>query len=200
MRLNADNRTIQSLLIAFCLFASCRFLFAQGFVSDWPELHKQDLSRWAAKSNLSVQFLSKLTETATREDANDVEEGYFQYLIENVDAKSFSQRNQILLSTWAAGTGHCLTLYVLKKEGSRIEKVWQSHDNLCTASILGAAKTQAMPDGRIIVRYREYSQDHDHGARQEPPILRVKVIYKWDGVTYVNAGRTERPESHVSGR
>lgn len=56
-----------------------------------------------------------------------------------------------------------------------------------------------MPDGRIIVRYREYSQDYDPG-KEEAPVLRVKVIYKWDGATYVSAGRTVRPEPHVKSK
>jgi len=143
--------------------------------------------------------LSELTETATYDDAKEVEDGYFWYFIENVDMKTLSKRKHILLSTQAAGTGHCLTLYVLKKNGARLEKVWQSQDNLCTTSVLGAAKTQAKPDGRIIVRYREYLQDYGP-EKAEAPILRVKVIYKWDGATYVNAGRTEWPEPRVSGR
>jgi len=199
MRGNSDNKTTRCLLIALCFCVSCRFLFAQGFVEDWPELHKKDLSKWAAKTGLSFRFLSELTETATYDDAKEVEDGYFWYFIENVDVKTLSKRKHILLSTWAAGTGHCLTLYVLKKDGARLEKVWQSQDNLCTTSVLGAAKTQAMPDGRIIVRYREYLQDYGP-EKAEAPILRVKVIYKWDGATYVNAGRTEWPEPRVSGR
>lgn len=196
MRLISGNRTIQCLFIALCLCVSCRYLFAQGLASDWPDLHKKDLSKWAAKTGLTFRLLSQLTEAATHDDAKDLEEGYFQYLIENIDTKTLSERKHILLSTWAAGTAHCLTLYVLKSEGTRFAKIWQSYDNLCTASVLGAAETQAVPDGRIIVSYREYSQDYDPG-KEQAPVLRVKVIYKWDGVTYVNAGRTVRPEPRV---
>jgi hypothetical protein len=199
MRRNAYNRTIHCLLIVFCLCVSCRFLFAQGFVEDWTELHKKDLSKWAAKTGLPFRLVSELTKTATRDDVRNVEEEYFWYTIENVDIKTLSQRKHILLSTWANGTGHCLTLYVLKQEGAHFEKVWHSTDNLCTESVLGAAKTQAMPDGRIIVRFREYSEDYD-GEKDQPSILRAKLIYKWDGATYAYAGRTLRPEPRVSGR
>ena len=190
---------IHCLVFVLCLCVSCRFLSAQGFVEDWPELHKKDLSKWAAKTSLSFRFVSELTKTATHDDVKDVEEEYFWYTIENVDTKTLSRRGHILLSTWAAGTGHCLTLYVLKHEGAHFEKVWQSNDNLCTESILGAARTQAMPDGRIIVRFREYSEDYDR-AKEQPRILQVKLIYKWDGATYAYAGRAARPEPAVSGQ
>ena len=192
---NVYSRTIHCLVVVFCLCVSCRFLFAQGFVEDWPELHKRDLSKWAAKTGLPFQFVSELTKTATRDDVKDVEEEYFWYTIENVDTKTLSKRGHILLSTWAAGTGHCLTVYVLKHEGAHFEKVWQSNNNLCTESVLGAAKTQVIPDGRIIVSFRDYDRE-----KEEAPILRVKLIYKWDGATYVYAGRTVRPEQRVSGR
>jgi hypothetical protein len=45
-----------------------------------------------------------------------------------------------------------------------------------------------MPDGRIIVKFREYSEDYDR-EKEEAPVLRVELIYKWDGTTYVYAGR-----------
>jgi hypothetical protein len=192
-------RTLRGLLLAFSLCASSDFLLSQGFSPDWPELHKKDLSKWAAKSGLSTRLLGELAETATHHDAKDVEDGYFQYFIENVDAKTLSKQKQILFSTWAPGTGHCLTLYMLKKEGTHFEKIWQSYDNLCTRSILGAAETQAMRDGRITVRYREYSVDSDP-KKAALPVLRITVTYRWDGATYTNAGRTERPEPTVSTR
>ena len=112
-------RTLQGLLLAFSLCASSDFLFSQGFASDWPELHKKDLSKWAAKSGPSARLLSELVETATHDDAKDVEDRYFQYFIENVDAKTLNKQKQILFSTSAPGTGHCLTLYVLKREGTQ---------------------------------------------------------------------------------
>ena len=196
---NVQNRTIQWILVAFCLFVSSRTLFAQGYASGWPEYHKKDLSNWAAKSGLSFSLLTALTKTATQDDLKEVEENDVRYTIENIDTKSLSKQKHILLSTWDAGTGHCMTLYVLKREGGHFEKIWQSYNNLCTRSILGAAKTRAMPDGTIIVRYREYSVDSDP-KNEALPILRVKVTYKWDGSTYVIAGRTEQPEPHVEGR
>jgi hypothetical protein len=67
-----------------------------------------------------------------------------------------------------AGRGHCMTLYILKRDGSQFEKVWQSYENLCTESIFGAAKSQAMPDGRIIVRFREHSRTFDPEKEQAP--------------------------------
>lgn len=196
MNRSVQNRTIQWLLIAFCLFVSSRALFAQGYASGWPEYHKKDLSKWAAKSGLSFSLLTALTKTATEDDLKDVEEKDLRYTIENIDAKSLSMQKHILLSTWDAGTGHCLTLYVLTREGSHFEKVWQSYDNLCTRSILGVAKTQATPDGRIIVRYREYSVDSDP-KKEALPILKVTVTYKWDGSSYIKVGHNERPGSHV---
>ena len=36
--------------------------------------------------------------------------------------------------------------------------------------------------------------------KEQAPILRVKLIYKWDEATYVYAGPTVRPEPHVSGQ
>ena len=199
MQRRENNRTIHFLPVAACLVFGCHLLLAQSDISRWPEFHRNDLSKWAAKTGKSVRFLNELTKTATREDAKDVGDGDFPYTIENVDTQSLSQRGQILLSTWAAGTGHCLTLYVLKREGSRFEKVWQSYDNLCTRSILGAAETRAVPNGRIIVKYRKYSADSDP-KKDALPILRVAITYKWDGAAYINAGRTERPEPSVSPR
>ena len=131
------------------------------------------------KSGLSFQLLTALTKTATSDDLKEGEGQSSLYTIENVDAKTLSRQKHILFSTWDAGTGHCLTLYVLKREGSRFEKVWQSYDNLCTRSILGAAETLAVPVGRIIVRYQEYSVDSD--PEKDALILRVTVTYKWDG-------------------
>ena len=199
MRRNENSRLIHSLLLGMCLFVSCRVLFAQGYASGWPEYHKKDISKWVNKSGLSFQLLTSLAKTATSDDLKEVEEQYFWYTIENVDAKTLSKQKHILLSTWAAGTGHCLNLYVLKRKGGHFEKVWQSYDNLCTRSILGVAETQAMPDGTIIVRYPEYSLD-SNPEKEALPILRVTVTYKWDGATYIKAGQTEQPEPSVSAR
>jgi hypothetical protein len=172
-------------------------VLAQGFAADWPATHKSDLSKWAAKAGLSFKTIDELTKVATEEDASGVDEGYLWYTIENVDAKTLSKQKHILLSTRAAGTGHCLTLYVLKRTGSNFEKVWQSYDNLCTRSILGAAESRAKPDGTIIVTYREYSVDSDP-KKDALPILRVTATYKWDGTAYINTERIERPETSVN--
>jgi hypothetical protein len=142
-------------------------------------------------------LLDKLTKVATEEDAK---EGDIWYTIENVDARTFRQQKHILLSTWMAGTGHCMTLYILKRDGSQFEKVWQSYENLCTESILGSAESQAVPDGRIIVRFREHSRTFDPEKEQAPAILSVEITYKWDGASYINAGRKEQPESQVIAR
>jgi hypothetical protein len=80
------------------------------------------------------------------------------------------------------------------------EKVWQSYENLCTESMLGAAKSEAMADGRIIVRFREHSRNFDPEKEQAPAILSVEITYKWDGTSYINAGRKEQPESRVTAR
>lgn len=199
MQRKESSKTIHFISIAACLVFGCHLLLAQSDLSRWPEFHRDDLSKWAAKTGKSVRFLDELTKAATSDDAKDLEAGHFPYTIENVDTQTLSRRDHILLSIWAAGTGHCLTLYVLKREGSRFEKVWQSYDNLCTRSILGAAETHTMSDGRIIVKYRQYSVDSDP-KKDALPILRVTVTYKWDGSAYINAGRTERPEPSVSAR
>ena len=199
MRKVQSTSTLFSLPLVFVLTFACTRVLGQGFAADWPATHKNDLSKWAAKTGLSFKTLDELTKVATEEDASGADEGYFWYTIENVDAKTLSKQKHILLSTWAAGTGHCLTLYVLKRTGSNFEKVWQSYDNLCTRSILGAAETRAKPDGTIIVTYREYSVDSDP-KKDALPILKVTVTYKWDGTAYINAGRIERPETSVSAR
>jgi hypothetical protein len=165
---------------------ACTRLLAQGFAADWPATHRNDLSKWAAKTGLAFKSLDKLTKVATEEDAK---EGDIWYTIENVDARTFRQQKHILLSTWMAGTGHCMTLYILKRDGSQFEKVWQSYENLCTESILGSAESQAVPDGRIIVRFREHSRTFDPEKEQAPAILSVEITYKWDGASYINAGR-----------
>lgn len=187
-----SNRIFYSLLI-FCLLSNRVALFAQGFAADWPATHKNDLSKWAAKTGLSFHAVDKLARVATKEDAEGEEE-YFWYSIENLDATTLHQQKLIFLSTWAAGTGHCMTLYVLRRTGSKFEKIWQSEENLCTESVLGAARSQVMPDGRIIVRFRDHSQHFDPEKENEPRILKVKITYKWDGSTYMMAGRIERPE------
>ncbi len=192
MRRNERRRVFFTLLLVMCLSAFCRLLFAQASLSDWPEYHKKDLARWATKSGRSFSWVKALTEAATEESSTEADPQNL-YTIESIDAKTLKKRKQILFSTWDAGTGHCLTLYVLKSAGSSFEKIWQSNDNLCTRSILGAAKTQAMPDGRIIVRYREYSVDSDP-AKNALPILRVVITYKWDGIAYSKSRRVERPE------
>jgi hypothetical protein len=177
-----------SLPLVFILIFAWTRLLAQGFAADWPITHKNDLSKWAAKTGLSFKSLDRLTRVATEEDAK---EGDSWYNIENVDATTLRQQKHILLSTWDAGTGHCMTLYVLKRNGSGFQKVWQSYDNLCTESVLGAAISEAMPDGRVIVRFREHSHDFDR-------VLKIEITYKWDGASYINAGRKEQPESQVS--
>jgi hypothetical protein len=184
-----------SLVIVFTF--ACTRLLAQGFAADWPATHRNDLSKWAAKTGLAFKSLDKLTKVATEEDAK---EGDIWYTIENVDARTFRQQKHILLSTWMAGTGHCMTLYILKRDGSQFEKVWQSYENLCTESILGSAESQAVPDGRIIVRFREHSRTFDPEKEQAPAILSVEITYKWDGASYINAGRKEQPESQVIAR
>jgi hypothetical protein len=186
---------VRCLLVGLSLGASCGLAWAQGFFSDWPQLHTKDLSKWAAKTGLSYRFLNKLTETATHVDANELEKGYFWYFVENVDTKTLSKERHILLSTWAAGTGHCMTLYVLKRVGSQFQKVWESTENLCTESILGAATSQATRDGQIIVRFREHSESFDPDKEDAPRVLKVEITYKWDGSTYVNAGRNRLPET-----
>ena len=159
-------------------------------MSEWPGIHKRDLSKWTAKTGLSIQLLDELTKTASNDDGTDG--GVDLYIVENIDTKTLPK--QILLSTWEYGTGHCMTLYLLQRIGSQFKKVWQSEENLCTESVLGAAKSQAMPDGRIIVRFREYSARFDPAKEKGPVVLRVKITYKREGSTYSIAGRTERPE------
>jgi len=187
------KRALCSLPPMFVLILPITRLFAQGFAADWPAAHRSDLSRCAAKTGLAFHSLDKLTKVATEDDAQGVEEKYFWYTIENLDTTSLHQQRQILLSTWAAGTGHCMTLYVLKKTGAQFQKVWQSQENLCTESILGAARSQAMPDGRIIVRFRERSSTVDE--KEEAHILDVEITYKWNGTSYVKTGRKQQPES-----
>jgi len=154
------------------------------------------LSKWAAKAGISFQSLDDLTRAARAQNAPATDEDVDLYIIENVDAKTLPKR--ILLSTWDYGTGHCMTLHVLKRNGSQFKKIWQSGENLCTESILGAARSQAMPDGRIIVRFRMHSEHFDSEKEKEPVIFRVKITYKWDGSAYV-ANRAERPEPHAGG-
>lgn len=187
----AKSRHALCLSLILVLSFTCTRVIAQGFAADWPAAHKKDVSKWAAKTGLSFKSVDNLTEVATAEEAKEAGEGDFWYAIENVDATTLRQQKHILLSTWAAGTGHCMTLYILKRNGSQFQKVWQSQENLCTESILGAAKSQARSDGRVIVRLRKHSPDFDH-------ILNVEIIYKWNGATYVNTGRREQPESSVS--
>jgi hypothetical protein len=191
MRVQSRN-AVFPLSLVFAFTFVCTRLLAQGFAADWPATHRNDLSKWAAKTGLSFKSLDKLTKVATEEDAK---EGDLWYTIENVDARTLLPQKHILLSTWMAGTGHCMTLYILKRDSSQFEKVWQSYENLCTESVLGAAKSQAMPDGRIIVRFREHSRTFDPEKEQAPAILNVEITYKWDGTSYINAGRKEQPES-----
>jgi hypothetical protein len=44
-----------------------------------------------------------------------------------------------------------------------------------------------------------YRSPYDR-EKKETSILRAKTIYKWDGATYVSAGRIERAETRVIGR
>ncbi len=192
-------RTIHFLTLAECLMFGSHFLLAQSDASRWPEIHKSDLSEWAAKTGKSLRYLDQLTKTATSDNSENAAEEDSPYTIENIDTHTLAQRHHILLSTWMAGTGHCLTVYVLKRQDSHFEKVWQSYDNFCTRSILGPAKARATSDGRIVVNYREYAVDSD-ATKDASPILRVTVTYKWDGSAYVNAGRTERPEPSINAR
>jgi hypothetical protein len=185
------------LSLVFVFAFACTRLLAQGFSADWPATHRNDLSKWAAKTGVSFKSLNRLTKVATEDDAK---EGDLWFAIENVDASTLRQQKHILLSTWMAGTGHCMTLYILKRDGSQFEKVWQSYENLCTESILGAAKSEAVPDGRIIVRFREHSRTFDPEKEQAPSILNVEITYEWDGTSYINAGRKEQPEPQITAR
>jgi len=196
-----DRGAFPPLTLMFFLTFACGRIFAQGFLEDWPANHKKDLSKWVANTGLSFKFLDTLTKVATK--AGDIEEeGYPMYIIENVDAKTLRKQKHILLSTWDYGTGHCMTLYVIKTNGSRFQKVWQSQENLCTTSMLGAAKSQALADGRIIVRFRDYDNSSRFNPEKDdaPRIVNVEVTYKWDGASYIKVGRNERAESRGTAR
>jgi hypothetical protein len=188
------NAALGCSFLALCLGICVLDLFAQGPIPDWPEFHRKDVTQWADRTGLSISFVDQLAREATRgEVENEADEYWNQYEIENIDAKTLNAGKHILLATWDPGTGHYLQIYVLKRRGAGFEVIWRSSENFATASILGAARTQTMPDGRIIVRFRDYSKDYDP-EKSEAPIIKVRVTFKWNGTTYINTGRREQPE------
>jgi hypothetical protein len=181
-------------LLTFSLSICVLDLFAQSPIPDWPEFHRKDITQWANKTGLSFEFVNQLTREATKgEVENEADEYWNQYEKENIDAKTLSAQEHLLLATWDPGTGHYLRICVLKRRGAGFEVIWRSSENFATASILGAARTQATPDGKIIVSFRYYSKDYDP-EKSGAPIIKVTVTFKWNGTTYVNTGRREQPE------
>ena len=55
MQRKENNRRILFLTIAAYLAFGCHLLLAQSEISRWPEFHRDDLSKWAAKTGKSVR-------------------------------------------------------------------------------------------------------------------------------------------------
>lgn len=50
------------------------------------------------------------------------------------------------------------------------------------------------------MRFRGHSRTFESKKEQAPAILNVEITYKWDGTSYINAGRKEQSESQVTPR
>lgn len=187
-----------SLVLTIVLFTVPSCLEAQGFAEDWRRVHEKDLVKWSKKTGLSIRRLDDLMKVARHDGSEESDPDHDWYSVENLDTSTLRGRGHILLSTWDAGTGHCMTVYILERSGNEFRKLWQSTENLCTASVLGAATSQALPDGRIVIRFRDYSSDFDPEMEEHPRVLNIKLTYKWNGSSYVSAGRLERPEASAN--
>jgi hypothetical protein len=106
----------------------------------WRNIHRQEESRWAKKEHLSVTAVQSILWGAGLESNGD-------FYVENIDAHTLLSRGQVLLSTWESGTGKCLAVHILQREGSSFREIWSAaragQDNFCSPGVCGGANAHA---------------------------------------------------------
>lgn len=155
----------------------------------WSNIHRAEEEQWATKTHTSRNSIRQMVSAAGLQETDD-------FNIENLDLIGLRERGQVLLATWDAGTGHCLTVYVLRANGkSGYKKLFEadqdSNDqNFCSQSVLGAAHAYTSM-GAVVVE-----MPIDSGGGSGNPFTAPATVdllcstFTWNGEIYKSSGST----------
>lgn len=161
----------------------------------WYQIHQKDIHDWAAKSGLPVAKVQGVLNTIEKEVDEDVPEngGWIQKL----DARSLASRGQILIALTAAGTGHALSVYVVRSRPP-YAVVWDAGEAFVTESILGEAIASVSQRGEILVKMPDWNGQPDKNGNRNSVLL--VTSYGWTGKTYRPRERREYIQYRWNGR
>jgi hypothetical protein len=146
--------------------------------------------KWAARTHTSTDTIHLMLAAAGLNSRDDFE-------IENLDLNGLRSRKQVLLSTWDYGTGHCLTVYVLRSiDRNGYDEIFETDgagdQNFCTESVLGGAHAY-LSDGRIIVQMPTGTQGGHGSPFNGPKFIELSCsTFVWNGHSYVLDGSARK--------
>jgi hypothetical protein len=166
--------------------AACVLLIATGSLAqDWKQVRKADEAKWAKETGLYPKTIHTLWRQASHA-ANEKDD---DSRIANLDVQSLSDRNQVLLVTYA-GKKNCLTVTVFRQYSeTSFSKLWsveQGPDGqgFCD-SPFGSASADVVQSA-IEVRVPQ-PPDASNGYANY-----VVYDYEWNGMTYRFTGKREK--------
>lgn len=171
-----------SAAIVLCCLMGATTSFAQ----DWKQVRKSDEAKWAKETGLYPKTIHNLWRQASHA-ANEKDD---DSRIADLDVQGLSDRNQVLLVTYA-GEKNCLTLTVFRQYSetsfSKVLSIEKGPDGegFCD-SPFGSASADVVK-GAIEVRVPQPPDASNGDANY------VIYDYEWNGMAYKFTGKREKP-------
>lgn len=174
----------------------------------WRCFQQQELKAWAKRIAVSPETFSRALRVIGRRlgDAED------KWTLENAQLFAVGHANFLLLSIWDEGTGHCLSVDLLKPTGTSFKQFQTLTDpshggEICTESLAGPARA-IEKNGRIVISAPGLSGPPPDDSTESPRDLEVQTFawngrefvvrdtknfsnFRWNGREYVPIGRPQ---------
>ncbi|MFI5116050.1 MAG: hypothetical protein ACHP8B_05055 [Terriglobales bacterium] len=165
------------------VIAACLLLISSGSLAqDWKQVRKADESKWAKETGLYPKTIHDLWRRASHA-ANEKDD---DSRIADLDVQGLSDRNQVLLVTYA-GEKNCLTLTVFRQYSEiAFSKLWSVEkgpdgQGFCD-SPFGSASADVV---KSVIQVRvPQAPDASNGYANY-----VVFDYEWNGLTYRFTGQ-----------
>lgn len=178
------SETMLGAIFLACLLTSIGPGFAQ--IDQSVEIvrlrHQREDQALAHRNGLTPEFIRQARIAAGISDVTNA--------IETFDAKSFSQRHQILVVAFANTPRHCISVHVLEEKAGALTEIWSLKrlksstkyvdlsEGICRQGPVNPSAS-ATPDGNVVVRVPVVFDPSQRNA------VELKYNYLWDGSSFV---------------